>query len=78
MGCTGSRLARPREADCGREGASPRFQWARPYSRKASILLALLQWGSKFDASPRQCEVRNVWQFFRDRRPETYGWLTDL
>ena len=23
-------------------------------------------------------EVRNVWQFFRDRRPETYGKLTDL
>ena len=23
-------------------------------------------------------EVRNVWQFFRDRRPETYGRLTDL
>ncbi|MFQ5693127.1 MAG: nitrilase-related carbon-nitrogen hydrolase, partial [Nitrospinota bacterium] len=23
-------------------------------------------------------EVRNLWQFFRDRRPETYGGLTDL
>jgi hypothetical protein len=23
-------------------------------------------------------EVRNVWQFFRDRRPETYGKLTEL
>ena len=23
-------------------------------------------------------EVRNVWQFFRDRRPETYGRLTEL
>jgi beta-ureidopropionase len=23
-------------------------------------------------------EVRNVWQFFRDRRPETYGALTEL
>ena len=23
-------------------------------------------------------EVRNTWQFFRDRRPETYGPLTDL
>lgn len=23
-------------------------------------------------------EVRNTWQFFRDRRPETYGRLTDL
>ena len=23
-------------------------------------------------------EVRNVWQFFRDRRPETYGILTEL
>ena len=23
-------------------------------------------------------EVRNVWQFFRDRRPETYGAITDL
>ena len=23
-------------------------------------------------------EVRNTWQFFRDRRPETYGGLTDL
>ncbi len=23
-------------------------------------------------------EVRNLWQFFRDRRPETYGRLTDL
>lgn len=23
-------------------------------------------------------EVRNVWQFFRDRRPETYGLLSDL
>jgi N-carbamoylputrescine amidase len=22
-------------------------------------------------------EVRNTWQFFRDRRPETYGPLTD-
>ena len=22
-------------------------------------------------------EVRNLWQFFRDRRPETYGILTD-
>jgi N-carbamoylputrescine amidase len=23
-------------------------------------------------------EVRNTWQFFRDRRPETYGQLTEL
>jgi N-carbamoylputrescine amidase len=23
-------------------------------------------------------EVRNNWQFFRDRRPETYGQLTEL
>ena len=23
-------------------------------------------------------EVRNLWQFFRDRRPETYGPLTDI
>jgi N-carbamoylputrescine amidase len=23
-------------------------------------------------------EVRNLWQFFRDRRPETYGSLTAL
>ncbi len=23
-------------------------------------------------------EVRNMWQFFRDRRPETYGSLTEL
>ena len=23
-------------------------------------------------------EVRNVWQFYRDRRPETYGGLTKL
>jgi N-carbamoylputrescine amidase len=23
-------------------------------------------------------EVRNTWQFFRDRRPETYGALTQL
>ena len=23
-------------------------------------------------------EVRNIWQFFRDRRPETYSRLTDL
>ena len=23
-------------------------------------------------------EVRRVWQFFRDRRPETYGPLVDL
>jgi N-carbamoylputrescine amidase len=23
-------------------------------------------------------EVRNVWQFFRDRRPETYGGLVKL
>ena len=23
-------------------------------------------------------EVRNVWQFYRDRRPETYGGLTAL
>jgi N-carbamoylputrescine amidase len=23
-------------------------------------------------------EVRNIWQFFRDRRPETYGALTEL
>ncbi|HHC80382.1 MAG TPA: acyltransferase, partial [Flavobacteriia bacterium] len=23
-------------------------------------------------------EVRSTWQFFRDRRPETYGRLTDL
>jgi len=23
-------------------------------------------------------EVRNTWQFFRDRRPETYGALTEL
>ena len=23
-------------------------------------------------------EVRNLWQFFRDRRPETYGALTEL
>ena len=23
-------------------------------------------------------EVRNTWQFFRDRRPETYGAITDL
>ena len=23
-------------------------------------------------------EVRNSWQFFRDRRPETYGQLTEL
>ncbi len=23
-------------------------------------------------------EVRNTWQFFRDRRPETYGELMDL
>jgi hypothetical protein len=22
-------------------------------------------------------EVRDLWQFFRDRRPETYGRLTD-
>ena len=22
-------------------------------------------------------EVRNLWQFFRDRRPETYGGLTE-
>ena len=23
-------------------------------------------------------EVRNTWQFFRDRRPETYGAITQL
>jgi len=23
-------------------------------------------------------EVRNLWQFFRDRRPETYGGLTAI
>jgi len=23
-------------------------------------------------------EVRNLWQFFRDRRPETYGILADI
>ncbi|HJP45854.1 MAG TPA: nitrilase-related carbon-nitrogen hydrolase, partial [Arenicellales bacterium] len=23
-------------------------------------------------------QVRDTWQFFRDRRPETYGVLTDL
>jgi N-carbamoylputrescine amidase len=23
-------------------------------------------------------EVRSTWQFFRDRRPETYGRLTEL
>ena len=23
-------------------------------------------------------EVRNTWQFYRDRRPETYGVLTEL
>jgi N-carbamoylputrescine amidase len=23
-------------------------------------------------------EVRSVWQFFRDRRPETYGPITEL
>jgi len=23
-------------------------------------------------------EVRSVWQFFRDRRPETYGKLVEL
>ena len=23
-------------------------------------------------------EVRNTWQFFRDRRPESYGQLTEL
>ena len=23
-------------------------------------------------------EVRSTWQFFRDRRPETYGKLTEL
>ena len=23
-------------------------------------------------------EIRNLWQFYRDRRPETYGDLTDL
>jgi beta-ureidopropionase len=23
-------------------------------------------------------EVRNIWQFYRDRRPETYGQLTDI
>ncbi len=23
-------------------------------------------------------EVRNTWQFFRDRRPETYGSITQL
>jgi beta-ureidopropionase len=23
-------------------------------------------------------EVRTTWQFFRDRRPETYGQLADL
>jgi beta-ureidopropionase len=23
-------------------------------------------------------EVRNLWQFFRDRRPETYGPLTAI
>ena len=23
-------------------------------------------------------EVRNTWQFFRDRRPETYGAITEL
>jgi len=23
-------------------------------------------------------EVRTLWQFFRDRRPETYGWLAEL
>lgn len=23
-------------------------------------------------------EVRNVWQFYRDRRPETYGPLADI
>jgi N-carbamoylputrescine amidase len=23
-------------------------------------------------------EVRNLWQFFRDRRPETYGALTQI
>jgi len=23
-------------------------------------------------------DVRNQWQFFRDRRPETYGRLTEL
>ncbi|MGI8547463.1 MAG: acyltransferase, partial [Gemmatimonadaceae bacterium] len=23
-------------------------------------------------------EVRNVWQFYRDRRPETYGGLCEL
>jgi len=23
-------------------------------------------------------EVRNVWQFYRDRRPDSYGSLTDI
>jgi N-carbamoylputrescine amidase len=23
-------------------------------------------------------QVRNTWQFYRDRRPETYGAITDI
>ena len=30
------------------------------------------------DVLSRLREVRNTWQFFRDRRPETYDSLTDL
>ena len=50
----------------------PRGQMIKVASRDQDELIVA-------DLDFDQCkEVRNVWQFFRDRRPETYGKLTEI
>src|SRR4029079_10149374 len=50
----------------------PRGQFVAQASRDKTELVT-----SELDLDKIR-EVRNVWQFFRDRRPETYGGLTKL
>jgi N-carbamoylputrescine amidase len=50
----------------------PRGQFVAQASRDKTELIT-----AELDLD-RIREVRNVWQFFRDRRPETYGALTQL
>lgn len=51
---------------------NPRGEFIATASRNEDELLV-----AEFDLDLIQ-DVRNVWQFFRDRRPETYGPLTEL
>lgn len=50
---------------------SPGTDFCAGFRREDQLLVA------EFDLDMIE-EVRNVWQFFRDRRPETYGKLTEL